>query len=385
MKQASCFLSTYAADVSGVCSALFELGGMTVMHDASGCNSTYSTHDEPRWYDCNSMVYVSALTETDAVLGGDETLIQEVAEAAARLSPQFIALAGTPIPMITGTDFPAVAEILERRTGILSFGFPTNSMNSYLSGAGMAFRALAERMVDRAAVKTAELSANILGFTPLDFSVNGSAESIRKRLEAGGFRVISSWAMGSSLEEIRRAGRASVNLVVSSSGLPAARRLRELFHTPYVVGIPYGERFSEMVVSDLKTAAYTGRSRVSYAAEPAPRQPETAVIGESVAAGSLARAVCAETGESAQVLCPLETCPEIFPPGGAKAPSEEDLAESLKPFKTVIADPLYRPVCPKDCRFVPLPHEAFSGRIFRKEIPNLTADFGAFLNMLSTK
>ena len=51
MKQTARIISTYSADVMGVCSALFELGGMTVMHDASGCNSTYTTHDEPRWFD----------------------------------------------------------------------------------------------------------------------------------------------------------------------------------------------------------------------------------------------------------------------------------------------------------------------------------------------
>ncbi|MFR5051076.1 MAG: hypothetical protein ACLTCP_06940 [Ruminococcus bicirculans (ex Wegman et al. 2014)] len=50
-------ISIYAADTSGVCSALYELGGMTVVHDASGCNSTYATHDEPRWYDRKSMIY----------------------------------------------------------------------------------------------------------------------------------------------------------------------------------------------------------------------------------------------------------------------------------------------------------------------------------------
>ena len=35
-------MSTYTADCSGVASALYELGGMTVIHDASGCNSTYT-------------------------------------------------------------------------------------------------------------------------------------------------------------------------------------------------------------------------------------------------------------------------------------------------------------------------------------------------------
>ena len=47
-------ISTHSADVFGVCSALFELRGRTIMHDASGCNSTYTTHDEPRWYDMDS-------------------------------------------------------------------------------------------------------------------------------------------------------------------------------------------------------------------------------------------------------------------------------------------------------------------------------------------
>ena len=55
MRQIQTFTSTYTADVSGVPSALYELGGMSVMHDASGCNSTYNTHDEPRYYGSKSM------------------------------------------------------------------------------------------------------------------------------------------------------------------------------------------------------------------------------------------------------------------------------------------------------------------------------------------
>ena len=75
-------ISTHSADVFGVCSALFELGGMTIMHDASGCNSTYTTHDEPRWYDMDSMVYISALSELEAIMGDDEKLISDIVTAA---------------------------------------------------------------------------------------------------------------------------------------------------------------------------------------------------------------------------------------------------------------------------------------------------------------
>ena len=98
MKQTARIISTYSADVFGVCSALFELGGMTIMHDASGCNSTYSTHDEPRWYDVDSMVYISALSELEAIMGDDEKLIGDICAAAKDLHPRFIAIAGTPIP-----------------------------------------------------------------------------------------------------------------------------------------------------------------------------------------------------------------------------------------------------------------------------------------------
>ena len=54
MKQTSRIISTFSADTFGVCSALFELGGMTVMHDASGWPTphcyTFWLQDAPKWH-----------------------------------------------------------------------------------------------------------------------------------------------------------------------------------------------------------------------------------------------------------------------------------------------------------------------------------------------
>ena len=69
--------SLYAADAMGVCSALYELGGMSVMHDASGCNSTYTTHDEPRWYDTECLVFITAMTEHETLMGDDEKTVRD--------------------------------------------------------------------------------------------------------------------------------------------------------------------------------------------------------------------------------------------------------------------------------------------------------------------
>lgn len=378
MKQTARIISTYAADVSGVCSALYELGGMTVMHDASGCNSTYNTHDEPRWYDMDSMVYISALSEMEAVMGDDRKLVDDIVSVAKELNPGFIAVAGTPIPMVIGTDFEAVAAMIEKESGIPTMGFPTNGMHSYLSGASMAFAGLARRFCLGETKKTEALSANILGLTPLDFSVNGSAQDIKALLEQNGIEVVSSWAMGSSLEELQRAGAAHVNLVVSHAGLETAKLLKERFGTPYVAGVPVGREFSSLVVQTLRSAAKTGENAVAYPKK-ARGHFDGVIIGESVMAHSLAAAAALERAKNLRVLCPLEAEKELLGADSLHIHDETDIAECLAGERLIVADPLYKPICPKDAVFVPLAHEAFSGRIFRRDIPDL---IGRELNVL---
>lgn len=373
MKQTASIISTYTSDVSGVCSALYELGGLIVMHDASGCNSTYTTHDEPRWYDIDSMVYLSGLTEMEAIMGDDEKLIGDIVTAAKELSPKFIAIAGTPIPMMIGTDFNAIAAVVEKRTGIPSFGFPTNGMHSYLSGAGMAYEALASRMVNRNIKRDSKqaISVNILGTTPLDFSVNGSVESIKELLTTNGFNVISSWAMGSTLEEIKESGRANVNLVVSYSGIPAAKMLYEIFGTSYVVGTPIGVVFSKKIIEDLKCSADSGEVIISYEQRNTSDSTDMVIIGESVFSESLAFALTDEYKKNVKVICPLETSHSLMLPYDPVAQDEDDIVPYLKIAKVVIADPMYCPICTESVQFISLPHEAFSGRIYRNDIPNI--------------
>ncbi len=294
MNQTSRIISTYSADTFGVCSALFELGGMTIMHDASGCNSTYTTHDEPRWYDMDSMVYISALSEMEAILGDDEKLIGDIVAAAEELAPRFIAVAGTPIPAMTGFDFEAVANLIEERTGIPAFGFAATGMNTYVHGASMALAALAERFVDKR--EREEKTVNILGLTPLDFSVNGSDDSLVEMLEKNGWRVNARWAMGSSLEEIAASGGAAVNLVVSAAGLGAARVLRRRFGTPYVVGVPYGKQWTARLLNALETGLQPELSELDG--------DDVVLLGEGITSLSLACAIELEAGRSVRVICP---------------------------------------------------------------------------------
>ena len=71
------YLPPFAPDYSGVCSTLFELNGIVVIHDAGGCTGNYTGYDEPRWYGSKSAIFCSGLREMDAVLGLDNDFIEK--------------------------------------------------------------------------------------------------------------------------------------------------------------------------------------------------------------------------------------------------------------------------------------------------------------------
>lgn len=373
MKQIASRISIYSADTFGVCSALYELGGLCVMHDASGCNSTYNTHDEPRWYDFDSMVYISGISEMEAIMGDDQKFIDDIIYTAKELNPKFIALAGTPIPTMIGTDFKAIANIVENETKIPTFGFNTTGMNSYVSGSYKAFEALSKRFLKRNDKESrAEKSrVNILGATPLDFSINNSIKSTVDLLKENDFDVISTWAMGSTLEDIKNAVNTDVNLVISYSGMGAAKYMYEKFNIPYIVGTPFGKEFAKKIVADLKEAIITKENKISYINRKIDKNPQITIVGESIMSESLAYAISTEKNKTVNVISTLETDKNLLLEGDKLKIYEDDIEKELKNSKIIIADPLYRPICPLDSNFISLPHEGFSGRIYRDEIPNL--------------
>ena len=372
MRQSYRIIPIYTSDVSGVCSALYELGGMVVMHDPSGCNSTYNTHDEIRWYDQDSLIFISGLTEIDAVMGNDEKFLSDIKEAAREFHPKFIALVSSPIPFMNGTDFPALAKVLEIETGIPSFAVPTNGMHDYVYGAGIAFEEIAKRFVTEKEARGnyAKRTVNLLGATPLDFGPFPRVEELKNNLEKCGWEILSTWAMGDSLEDLVKAGNAEINLVVSSVGLRAAKALKEKFGTPYVIGTPYKgyeQRICEALEKKTPMPALEDRKgwEKNTAIEDWKSQIVT-LIGEPVTTTSLAALIEKEYHYKTKVLCPLEETDGLIGSQDLKVSGEEEMENALKNAQIVVADPLYHPICPVECEFYERAHIAFSGRMFLK-------------------
>lgn len=361
MKNVSKRISCYSADTAGICSALYELGGLTVVHDASGCNSTYSTHDEPRWFDMPSRIFISALTEADAVMGNDEKLISDTVKAAKDLKPEFIALCGSPMPMMTGVDFDAIAQEVERRTNLPTFGFSTNGMATYLEGTSEAFYRLSLYFSEKREQRAD--TVNILGATPLDFGLNGSVEAIKSFLRENDFKVGACLSMGASLNDFRILSEARVNLVISQSGVKTAKYLYDEYEIPYVCAVPVGKFFSKQVLKALEDPSEQVFKNGSGS--------EVCIIGEGIYSKSLASELLYK-GIDANMISPLETDKGILSQNDAQVYSEEDIRAYLKEKKpkTVIADPLYSFVIPKGTKHYHLAHFAFSGRCYTSKILN---------------
>lgn len=450
--QTHVFTSTYTADVSGVCSALYELGGMTVIHDPSGCNSTYSTHDEPRWFDTDSLMFVSGLDEMTAVLGDDNVLIDDVTHAVRDLKPRFVTLCSGSIPHIIAFDCKGVAHLLEKRTGVPMLPVATTGNRSYVAGVGAALTEWVKRFADSSespyrvgssgspdcsantlegaggpescagkklngaadpeACGNESFSVNLLGVTPLDFSINGNVDAMRKVFEDAGIPVNCCAAMGESFDSLRHIFRASVNVVVSSCGRRLARYMEQTAGIPYVEGTPIGAygaaRLPELAkeayekkrasleedshgaldgasgTAGKETAARPGSLRMLLAKKKGDSEGiclwkgnpaherwdvpdgQILIIGEEVFAQSLAAAINQLTPDCRHGLQAFAVWPDVdhgFP--------EDVLAELIRKSRYIIGDPLYRTI-PHDSTqntFVDFPHEAYSGRIFRDQIP----------------
>ncbi|MCR5340683.1 MAG: nitrogenase component 1 [Saccharofermentans sp.] len=337
MKKAYKILPVYTGDVSGFASALYELGGMLVIHDPSGCNSTYNTHDEVRWYKQEALIYISGLNDIDAITGNDNKFIGDIVRAAEDMKPKFIALANSPLPYLNGTDFKGISKIVEDRTGLPCFYVQTNAMHDYTKGASEAFSVFAKKML-KPSDKKVSGGINILGTTPLDYTNT-------KFVIPEGKTLVSNWAYDSSLDEVLKATQAELNLVVSSTGLAAAEYMKDAFDIPY-----------ELLGNYLDVERKKSRNYI---------------VGEPVISGYIAAQIKKRYGTDLNVVATTEITGGLLAECDRKCHGEDEIRQALSDAEMIIGDPLFELISPKTARFIRLPHFAMSGRLFRKEIPDL--------------
>lgn len=144
--------------------------------------------------------------------------------------------------------------------------------------------------------------------------------------------------------------------------------LKEKYGTPYVIGTPYkeyAERISEALEKRIQIPAIEDRRRENLQGTGNSEKIIT-LIGEPVTIGSLAAIIERRHHYKTRILCPLENAEGLLGEHDLKICGEEEMENALKNAQIVVADPLYRPICPIECEFYERAHIAFSGRMFLK-------------------
>ncbi|WP_276620498.1 nitrogenase component 1 [Syntrophomonas wolfei] len=362
------YLPPFAPDYSGVCSVLFNLNGIVIIHDASGCTGNFTGYDEPRWYGSNAAIFSSGLREIEAVLGDDERLINRIMEAVERMPRNFVALLGSPAPAVIGVDMQALARILKARSGLPVLSFDTTGIKYYDTGASQAYLEIARNFVKPWNGKKQAL-VNILGAIPLDMGKGKRVRDIGLLLRQCGFSKVYAWGQNAGLKEISQAGAASLNLVVAYSGLAVARYLHEHFATPYMVGIPIGQGSTNQFMRTASSVlGLETQPRTTPYLLPPNTYAQALVIGEQVMAGSIRSFLRLDWGiRKVDVASFFAMDKELWEEGDKFLEEEDDLSSlcQRENYDLIIGDPLYENLLgANQGRFIHFPHVAVSSRLY---------------------
>ena len=104
MKGLRKYIAPFAPDQSGATAVFCELGGLVIILDAGGCAGNVCGFDEPRWFTSKSAIFSAGLRDMDAILGRDDKLVEKIGKACKKIDGNFVAVIGTPVPAVIGTD-----------------------------------------------------------------------------------------------------------------------------------------------------------------------------------------------------------------------------------------------------------------------------------------
>lgn len=390
-------LPPFAPDTAGAASVLFPLGGLTVIVDAGGCAGNICGFDEPRWqredlekrYPAAKYphrqnvpaVFSAGLRDMDAIMGRDDKLVEKIADAAEKIPAKFVGLVSTPVPAVIATDFRALCRMIENKTGLPAIAAETDGTHLYDEGAGKAYLALLKKFATPSADKVNRVNTlqsgkrqggeeqhdeksqpdkvGVLGLTPLDFSP-AAEKSLRAAVTAAAEKTGSKAVFFDRLADFCQAGSLQKVMVVSPSGLKAARFLQRRCDIPIETELP--RRF-------LQDSCHDILQKVRDAVKAQPQKSiSILIVQQQILANNLRRAILAELGHD-------DTCvhvgsffamdKQLQENGDCHFKGERDFFAYLqaRPEAIVLGDKILRRALPPEFTgtFIKLPHFALSG------------------------
>lgn len=238
-----------------------------ILHAAGGCagNITWAHNGgsglQVGGY-CGALhVPSSNVQEREVIFGGDSRLHEEIENALRIMDGDLYFVLTGCVTEVIGDDVRAVVqEFADEGAPIISASTGGFRGNSYY-GYDLVLQSLIRQYIKRG-TKVERGTVNLWGVVPsMDAFWRGNLEGIRSLLEALGLKVQSFFLPDDSLDGIRNAAGAELNIVVSDVyGVEAARVFEEVHGTPsFITALPIGptatDAFLRAVTGALKLDA----------------------------------------------------------------------------------------------------------------------------------
>ena len=265
----SSYLESITPDgLSGLIFALEGVAGSVVLlNGPTGCKFYHSATSDSqmirqlefdplnypeKWYFCQPRVPCTYLDNADYVYGSREKLLEALEYLKANVRHSMVAIVNSPGAALIGDDLDGIARAALDGTPFVTIetpGFSSDVCAGFEQGAVALVEALNPPKLE-ARPKT----VNLLGVSIFQKYFAGDLIELRHLLNICGITVNCALCADASPGEVLEISAAALNIVVRPEyGLDTARRLEQLYGTPYYVcdGAPIGFAAVEKLVRDV--------------------------------------------------------------------------------------------------------------------------------------
>ncbi|MDR1971693.1 MAG: hypothetical protein LBQ46_07205 [Treponema sp.] len=313
----------YTCALGGAVGTLHALHrAITIIHGSAGCGGNINAALNAGagylggGYCGGSALPSSNVVERDVVFGGEARLREQIQSTLEIVDGDlYVVVTGCMVDMIGDDTVAVVSEFKNAEKPVIAVPTPSFKGNAFV-GYELLFKGFIDHYIQRSEEKD-PLTVNILGIVPAqDAFWKGNLREIKRLVEKLGLTVNTFFGEGETLDNLKNAGRAALNIIVSNNfGVESARHFEDVHGIPYIVtpfpiGAVAGETFlktvgnalaidpahTAAVIDEEKKIYYNYLERISDIYNDADLQRYAIVVGDSSYAPALTRFLSDELG-----------------------------------------------------------------------------------------
>ncbi|MGN1372098.1 MAG: nitrogenase component 1 [Candidatus Coprovivens sp.] len=323
MKRLWKYITPCYSDVFGFLSVINHSDGFAIVDDSSKYKNRHKHNYN--YFDsllCDQRNVSTHIKESDVICGTKEKVLEAYRNSPEIADAEFLILTSSPCSSMINTDYQEICDLLQSELSIPVGYVLLDGQKDYLYGISSCLELMGKMLL--VPKEKSSNGVNILGCNLIDFQSDEISE-IEYFLQNAGFNVLSKWGCLESVDNLKEAVAASVNLVINVSGLKIAEYMKREFGIPYVVGCPVDQYNKNIIIDKLKSK----NNDLTFSLKRNNDDKMIVIVGEQVLSNSI-RESFINKGFSNIIVCSFfEMDKTLMKDGDIKLNSEDELIKVL--------------------------------------------------------